>query len=101
MVLRISLHQDNLLVDESKFSSPFYWALYLSFKEKVGISTRAGWQLIIAYWKKDFPALSPQGVPKECDDDDYKFSLQVLSIVHHHITLVAIMDKSIETFWHN
>jgi len=76
--------------------------LYLSFKEKVGISTRAGWRLIVAYRKKDFPALSPQGVPKKCDDDDdddYKFTLQVLSIVHHHITLVAIMDKSIETFF--
>ena len=69
----------------------------------MGISTRAGWQLIVAYWKKDFPALSPQGVPKECDDDDddYKFSLQVVSIVHHHITLVAIMDKSIDTFSQN
>ena len=70
----------------------------------MGISTRAGWQLIAAYRKKDFPALSPQGVPKKCDDDDdddYKFTLQVLSIVHHHITLVAIMDKSIETFSQN
>jgi len=93
-----------LLHDDSKFSSPFCWALYLSFKEKVGISTRAGWRLIVAYRKKDFPALSPQGVPKKCDDDDdddYKFTLQVLSIVHHHITLVAIMDKSIETFSQN